>query len=339
MKLSELGEFGLIDWLRQAVGEDPAGILGIGDDCACWSIPHGYQLLVTTDLLLEGVHFRRDWTDMRRLGRKAVAVNLSDIAAMGGSPERLVLGLGLPTTIELAAVEQFLEGFLEAAREHGVHLVGGDTCRAQQFLTISVTAFGTTPSQRAIRRDTARPGDLLFVSGTLGDSALGLQRLQLGGKVDPYLLQRHLDPTPRIELGARLAASGLASAMLDISDGLLADLGHLLGHQVPGALIKRQSIPLSEPFKVALEENPQLWELALSGGEDYELLFTSAADDCAQILTLAQAVGVQVTPIGEMCHERQGLWLEHPPGEVKSMPASGFQHFSSNFEEDQNGLD
>jgi thiamine-monophosphate kinase len=333
MKLSELGEFGLIDWLRQAVGKDPAGTLGIGDDCAAWSVPSGTQLLVTSDLLLEGTHFRRDWTDMRRLGRKAVAVNLSDIAAMGGTPERLLLGLGLPATIELADVEQLLEGFLEAAREHRVHLVGGDTCRAQQFLTISVTAFGTIPAQQAIRRDTARPGDLLFVSGTLGDSALGLQQLQQGGGVDPYLLQRHLDPTPRIELGARLAASGLISAMLDISDGLLADLEHLLGHRVTGALLKQQSIPLSGPFKVALDENPKLWELALSGGEDYELLFTAAAEDRAQILALAQTIGIKVTPIGAMCHDRQGLWIELVTGERVVMPASGFQHFPSDNEE------
>jgi thiamine-monophosphate kinase len=332
MKLSELGEFGLIDRLRQAVGRDPAGTLGIGDDCAVWSLPADSELLVTTDLLLEGTHFRCDWTDMRRLGRKAVAVNLSDIAAMGGTPQQLTLGLGLPNTIALSAVEQLLDGFLEAAREHRVHLVGGDTCRSQQFLTIAVTAFGTIPAHRAIRRDTARPGDLLFVSGTLGDSALGMLKLQQGGAVDPFLLQRHLDPVPRVDLGARLAASGLVTAMLDISDGLLADLGHLLGQQVTGALLRQPAIPLSAPFKLALEENPQLWELALSGGEDYELLFTAAAADCARILALAETVGVEVTPIGEMCDDRQGLWVEQPSGEQIVMSASGFQHFSSNSE-------
>ena len=171
MKLAELGEFGLIERLRGMVGRDPAGTLGIGDDCAVWSVPAGQQLLVTTDLLLEGTHFRRDWTDLYRLGRKAVAVNLSDLAAMGGTPKQLVLGLGLPIDSSLNEIDALLAGFVEAAAEAEVQLVGGDTCRAQQFLTIAVTAFGTVPLNRAVLRSTARPGDLLFVSGTLGDSA------------------------------------------------------------------------------------------------------------------------------------------------------------------------
>jgi len=331
MTLAELGEFGLIERLRQAVGSDPEGTLGIGDDCAAWSVPAGRQLLVTTDLLLEGTHFHRDWTDMHSLGRKAVAVNLSDIAAMGGTPERLILALGLPNSMELSAVDGLLAGFLEAARDYRVHLVGGDTCRAQQFLTIAVTAFGTVPDNQAVCRDTARPGDLIFVSGTLGDSALALLSLEQGSDVDPALLRRHLDPTPRIKLGASLAASGLISAMLDISDGLAADLGHILGHRVTGARLRQSAIPLSAPFQAALAKREQMFELALSGGEDYELLFTAAADHSGKIMQLARELGETVTPIGEVRNDLQGIWLERPDGRTVAVKATGFQHFSNDF--------
>lgn len=329
MKLAELGEFGLIERLRQAVGDDPPGTLGIGDDCAAWSVPDGQQLLVTSDLLLEGTHFRCDWTDMHRLGRKAVAVNLSDIAAMGGTPRQLVLGLGLPAHLDVATVEALLGGFLEAARDYRVHLVGGDTCRAQQFLTIAVTAFGTAPSRQIIRRDSARPGDRLFVSGTLGDSALGLRLLRQGAALDPFLRQRHLDPVPRIELGRRLAASGLVSAMLDVSDGLVADLGHLLGKQVTGALLNPAAFPLSAPFKAALADSEQRLELALYGGEDYELLFCAAARDRERIFQLAREAGLAVSEIGSLDMHRQGIWQQHPDGRTSLLGAVGFQHFSA----------
>jgi len=333
MKLAELGEFGLIERLRRMVGRDPVGTLGIGDDCAVWSVPAGQQQLVTTDLLLEGTHFRRDWTDLYRLGRKAVAVNLSDLAAMGGTPTQLMLGLGLPNDSSLDEVDALLAGFVEAAAEAEVHLVGGDTCRAQQFLTIAVTAFGTVPLNRAVRRSTARPGDLLFVSGTLGDSALALQLLQQGTEPDPFLQQRHLDPVARVELGIRLAASGRVSAMLDVSDGLVADLAHLLGNQVSGALLSEASIPLSKPFKDSLADPRRRIELALSGGEDYELLFTAASLDRDEILGLAREVGVQVTPIGVLDNQRQGIWLERADGATVAVPIGGFQHFSNHFDE------
>jgi thiamine-monophosphate kinase len=329
MKLAELGEFGLIERLRRLVGRDPDGLLGIGDDCAAWSVPAEQQLLVTTDLLLEGTHFRRDWTDLYRLGRKAVAVNLSDIAAMGGTPGQLVLGLGLPSDMELSEIDALLEGFVAAAKEAGVQLIGGDTCRAQQFLTIAVTAFGTVAYNRAIRRNTARPGDLLFVSGTLGDSALALQLLEQGTELDPFLCQRHFDPIARVELGSRLAASGMVSAMLDISDGLVSDLGHLLGNQASGALLNQVVIPLSKPFKDNLPDSTRQIELALSGGEDYELLFTAAARNRDEIQRLAREIGVRVTPVGVLDNRRQGIWLERPDGAIVAVAKRGFQHFSS----------
>jgi len=328
MKLAELGEFGLIERLRRLVGRDPDGLLGIGDDCAVWSVPADQQLLVTTDLLLEGTHFRRDWTDLYRLGRKAVAVNLSDIAAMGGTPGHLVIGLGLPSDMELSDIDALLEGFVTAAAKGGVHLAGGDTCRAQQFLTIAVTAFGSVPLSRAVRRSTARPGDLLFVSGTLGDSALALQLLEQGTEPDPFLRQRHLEPVARVELGSRLAASGMVSAMLDISDGLVADLDHLLGYQVSGALLNQVAIPLSKPFKETLTDSTRQIELALSGGEDYELLFTAAVRDRDEILRLAREIELSVTPIGVLDNDRQGIWLERPDGEIVAVAKRGFQHFS-----------
>lgn len=329
MKLAQLGEFGLIGRLRQLVGTDPAGTLGIGDDCAAWSIPAGQELLVTSDLLLEGTHFRRDWTDLQSLGRKAVAVNLSDIAAMGGTARQLVLGLGLPGELEVEEVEGLMRGFLQSASDYGVHLVGGDTVRAQQFLTIAVTAFGTVAAGQAIRRDGARSGELLFVSGSLGESALALRSLQAGESVPAALRQRHFEPTPQLQLGAALAERRLATAMLDISDGLLADLDHLLGNRVGGARLNPAAIPLSPALHQFAQGPEDALQLALNGGEDYELLFTAAASEREAVRALAVELGVAVSEIGVMDDGCEGIWLEGSDGHRERVVPGGFQHFTN----------
>jgi thiamine-monophosphate kinase len=257
VNLAELGEFGFIDRIGRAVPAAGTGVvLGIGDDCAALELPAGELLLTTTDLLIEQVHFRRNWTDWRTLGRKSVAVNVSDIAAMGGTPRHLFLGLAVPAGTRVEELDAFLAGFLEAAGHYGATLTGGDTCGSPGPLMISVTAVGAVPEEQLVRRSGARPGDAVYISGTLGDSGLALQLLLAGEAPDPFLARRHHDPEARTDLGRALAQANLPTAMIDVSDGLLADLGHLLKASGVGAAIEAAAIPLSPPFRRALALEP-----------------------------------------------------------------------------------
>ncbi len=299
---------------------------GIGDDCAVVELPPGELLLTTTDLLIEEIHFRRPWTDWRLLGRKSVAVNVSDIAAMGGIPRFLYLALGLPGEIALAELDQFLAGFLEAAGEYGAVLAGGDTCRSPGPLLISVTAEGSVPAEEVVSRDGARPGDAIYVSGTLGDSALALRRLVAGATPHPYLARRHHDPAARTTLGRALAAARLPTAMIDLSDGLLADLGHLLTAAAVGARLEEAALPLSEPFRAALDAEPEAAALALSGGEDYELLFTVPAARAGEVEHLATA-DLPLTRVGIVTAE-PGLFLIDSQGQLRQPGRGGFDHFA-----------
>jgi thiamine-monophosphate kinase len=327
MKVAKFGEFGLIERIRGAVSAEPALRLGIGDDCAAVEIPPGELLLTTTDLLIEDVHFRRQWTDWRRLGRKSASVNISDIAAMGGIPRFLYLGLALPAESELADFDAFIAGFLQAAGEYGAVLAGGDTCRSPGPLLISVTAQGSVPADEVVTRGGARPGDLIFVSGTLGDSALALRRLQAGETPHPYLAGRHHDPTARVGLGRALAAACLPSAMIDLSDGLLADLGHLLTASGFGAEVWERALPLSAPFQAIMQNEPDVATLALGGGEDYELLFTAPASKAAEVARVAEGAGVAVTGVGRIGTE-PGLIVIDRHGRVQRPQRAGFDHFA-----------
>ena len=314
MNLAELGEFGFIDRIRRQVADGAGVVQGIGDDCAALQLPPGELLLTTSDLLIEGVHFRRDWTGMEDLGHKSVAVNLSDIAAMGGTPRYLYLALGVPGDLALTALEVLVAGFVAACADYGVTLVGGDTCRSPGPLFISVTAEGSVPGGELVRRSGARPGDAIYVTGTLGDSALALQALQRGETPDAALLRRHHRPTARTTAGRAVAAAGLATAMIDVSDGLLADLGHLLDAGRVGAVLETAALPLSPAAGHRLVAAPALLELVLGGGEDYELLFTVAPGNEAQLVGLAAGWSVPVTRIGQVLPPNDGLQLSDPGG-------------------------
>lgn len=326
MSLAGLGEFGLIARIRAQV-QDPADLpLGIGDDCAAARVPPGELLLTTTDLLIEQVHFRRDWTRARDLGRKSVAVNISDIAAMGGIPRQLFLGVGIPEDFLLSEIEAFLEGVLEAAADYGASLAGGDTCRSPGPLFISVTAQGSVPPEELLTRSGARPGDGIYVSGTLGDSALALRQLQAGQLPSPDLARRHHDPRARVELGRQLAAAKLASAMIDLSDGLLGDLGHILQASGVGARLEPRLLPLSAALRQALPAAAEQQELALTGGEDYELLFTVPPARQTAVAALASG-GLPLTRIGVIGAEA-GVELLAADGSPLALPKGGFRHFA-----------
>ncbi|MCM2264173.1 MAG: thiamine-phosphate kinase [Desulfuromonadales bacterium] len=327
MKLGDLGEFGLIDSIRARVGAAPGVYRGIGDDAAELEIPAGHRLLTSTDLLLEEVHFRFAWTSAYDLGRKAVAVNLSDVAAMGGLPRFVYVGLACPADAEVAQLDAFVTGVLDEAAEHGVILVGGDTCRSPGPWVISVTVEGTAPAGTAVGRDGAHPGDLVLVSGTLGDSALALDLWQQGKTPDPWLATRHNRPLPRIALGRELALAGLATAMIDLSDGVASDLEHILQASKAGAEILSSALPLSPAFRTQLERRPELFDLALGGGEDYELLCTVPAARAEEALSAGTRTGVPLTIIGTVMERGAGFRLRDAAGGVRPLRVRGYDHF------------
>lgn len=327
LKLQELGEFRLIDRIRSQVVNGMGVHRGIGDDAAELSLPEGHHLLTSTDLLIEDVHFRRDWTDCEALGHKAVAVNLSDIAAMGGAPRYLFLGLACPGETALDDINAFLKGALSEAKRHDVTLVGGDTCRSPGPWIISVTIEGSAPAHQAVGRNGAQPGDLIMVSGTLGDSALALQMLIDGKVPEPPLLARHHQPRAQVELGRQLGEQCLARAMIDISDGLTSDLEHILQASQVDGLVEVERLPLSEIFRQHAAEDPDLRGLALYGGEDYELLFTVAPEKMAEITTLGVKLGIQITPIGVIQAGSGILSLKDGTGAVRPILVRGYDHF------------
>ena len=316
-------EFALIDWIQQRAGTGGHLEQGIGDDCAIQRQHGDHDLLTTTDLLVEGVHFQRDWGTMYDLGRKAAAVNISDIAAMGGKPQSLFLGLSRPATIGDHDIEQFLSGFMDEGKRYGATLAGGDTCASPGPLMISVTVQGTIPTGDAICRRGASCGDAVYVSGTLGDSALALQLLQSGRQPGPFLAGRFHVPTPRVGLGRVLAQRQFATAMLDVSDGLLADLGHIIAASNVGVDLELSALPLSDPFKQALAEDKGLIDLALAGGEDYELVFTSPLKDLAgqlgRICPVTRIGTVTATP---------GIKILMDDGKLYHCQRRGFDHFA-----------
>jgi thiamine-monophosphate kinase len=330
--LRDIGEFGLIHriagWTAQP---DPALVQGIGDDVAVIGMDgkNDRCLLATTDLLIEDVDFKRSWTNPLLLGKKALAVNLSDIAAMGGTPSYFLISLGLPRKISLSFVSSFYRGLKEAAKRHGVLLVGGDLSVSQKIV-INICLLGEGKRKELLFRNGAKAGDDLFVSGTLGDSALGLEILKKEGpKGKPEgLIGRHLSPVPRTELGRVISQQRLASAMIDVSDGLFLDASHLLDSSRVGARIREDCIPLSKLYRKHIRfYSKDSHRFALTGGEDYELLFTASPEKKERILSLAGALKIPITWIGKILPRKEGFRIVGLNGKEYSPPRPGFEHF------------
>jgi len=327
VRLGEIGEFGLIGRIAGKVAAGAGVRLGIGDDAAVTETEAGRLLLSTADMLVEGIHFDLSFTDPFRLGRKSLAVNVSDIAAMGGHPRHALLCLAIPADLPVEFLDRFADGVISLAEEFGVTLIGGDTCRSSSGLVISITLHGEQIPARIIPRSGARPGDDLFVTGTVGDSALGLELLRRGER-SGHAVERHLNPTPRVSAGLSLAESGMASAMIDVSDGVLADLGHILTGSGVGARIDASLIPLSPYFSQrAPDVAPAPLSLALTGGEDYELLFTAAPGRTAQVETLLAASGVTATRIGAIV-AGSDVTVTAADGSLIPPERRGFNHFA-----------
>ncbi|HEY6838741.1 MAG TPA: thiamine-phosphate kinase [Geobacteraceae bacterium] len=326
MKLGQIGEFGLIDRIAARVTASRQVNIGIGDDAAAVAPSPGMLTLVTTDMLVEGIHFDLALTDARSLGRKALSVNLSDIAAMGGNPRQALLALAIPRELPVEFLDSFIDGVLSRGTEFDVTLIGGDTCASPSGLTISITVMGEQLPERVVSRGGARPGDLIFVTGTLGDSALGLELLRRGIR-DGGPVTRHLDPAPRVREGVALAATGLPTAMIDVSDGLLADLGHILRLSQVGACLELAQLPLSESFTAEGQgSSSDPFGLALSGGEDYELLFTAPPSAEAAIRSLLASHATLVTVIGHITTAGE-LRISAPDGGEYRPQRQGYNHF------------
>jgi len=329
MNLREIGEFGLIDRIRKwMAASDPALVQGIGDDVAVIEMKTKI-LLVTTDILIEGIHFDRSWIDPYRLGKKALMVNLSDIAAMGGIPKYFLISIGLSKNLPLSFVSQFYRGLKEGAKRFGVDLIGGDTSLSQKII-INICLLGEGRKGNLLFRKGAKVGDSLFVSGTLGDSALGLKILQKKGarRGPKRLIEKHLSPCPRIELGQAIAKHRWATAMIDISDGLQIDTSHILEESGVGARIWEDRIPLSKLYRKWVHPySKDPYQMALGGGEDYELLFTAPPEIKKRISSLALSFKIPITCIGEILPKKEGLRIIREDGKNYSPSRLGFDHF------------
>ena len=298
-------------------------VLGIGDDAALLRVAAGRDLVLTTDALVEGVHFLAG-ASAHSLGHRALAVNLSDIAAMGATPSWALLALNLPQADE-AWLQGFASGFGELARAHGVALVGGNVSRGPLSLTVAMA--GTVPSGQGLRRDRARSGDALYVSGTVGDASAWLRcgrgELRSSARAAEFLQQRFEYPTPRMALGAGLL--GLASACVDVSDGLYADAQRLLLAAGVGAQIELSQLPVSWALREVLRD--RAWQQALEGGEDYELCFTAPEVRHGAIAALAAQTGTPIAQIGQI---RDGSAIELVLNKsVMQFSPLGFDHFRS----------
>jgi thiamine-monophosphate kinase len=333
MRISEIGgETGLIERLRATYAGAAGGglALAIGDDAAVLDVSAGLQVVVTTDLLIEGVHFRRDWSDPYSIGWKAAAVNLSDLAAMGADPTFTFVSLGLPLDETVEGVERLYDGLGDCLGRYGAKLAGGDTNRTLAGLTLNITQLGTVPSGLALKRAGAKAGDILLVTGTLGNSAAGLALLELHGAVKAEklcraLVQSHRRPQPRVVAARALRETGKVHACMDLSDSLASDLPKLCAASGVGARVDVPRLPLSDDLRTAAELGRPAWEFALGGGEDYELLLSAAPADVETISAAAAATGTALTPIGEII--RTGLHFVDADG--NDLPsAGGWDHFT-----------
>ena len=322
----QLSEFALIDrYFASQVEARADVVLGIGDDCALLRVPVGQVLAVTVDMLVAGVHFPAD-ADPEGIGYKSLAVNLSDLAAMGAMPAWVTLAIALPKP-DASWLRGFCRGFFQLAERFQVQLVGGDTTRGA--MTISIQAHGFIPEERALRRDGARPGDIVYVTGTLGDAGLALAAA-LGRVIIPdmpgaYLQMRLERPSPRVQQGLQLR--GLASAAIDISDGLAQDLGHILERSGVGARVDVDRLPYSPAFKACQLDTSTAIAVALSSGDDYELCFTVPPVHMAQILILTQAWDCDCTVIG-VIEPQSGLRCQYQDGRPYPLEKPGYEHFA-----------
>jgi thiamine-monophosphate kinase len=335
MKLRDIGEFGFIEKIRHGCLIRPDNIVkAIGDDAAAFTTDPNQITLVTTDLLVERIHFLRDATSGFNLGYKSLAVNLSDIAAMGGTAREAFVSIAIPQDCAIELLDDIYRGMKSLAGEYDVNILGGDTTRSTVDLIINVAVTGLVSKSDILYRDGARPGDVIFSTGFLGDSRAGLHLIlndiEVGSKTHKALFEAHVLPRPCLREGRFLAAHTTVSAAIDVSDGLSSDLGHIVKQSGVGATVYAEKIPLSQHLKIFCDQfdfDPV--EFALAGGEDYTLLFTVSAGAASQIALDYQKIFNQpLFAIGEIT-DTGSIELIDPAGNAKQVVPSGWDHFKS----------
>lgn len=336
-EISEYGEFGLIDHLTKNIEiQNASTVLGVGDDAAV--IDHfGKQTVITTDMLIEGVHFDLAYTPLKHLGYKSVVVNLSDIYAMNAMPTQITLSIGISSRFSVEALEEFYDGVYAACEEYGVDLIGGDTCSSQKGFVIAVTAIGELTNDKIVQRSTAQKGDLICVSGDLGGAYIGLLFLEREKKIflespqiqpdlenEQYVIGRLLKPKARKDIFEFFETQNiLPTSMMDISDGLSSELLHICQKSNVGCMIYEEKIPIAEDSKQAaykFEIDPTA--CALSGGEDYELLFTIKQEDYEKI-----TLNEQISVVGYITEAEEGAIIKTKGGNTHKITAQGWNAF------------
>jgi thiamine-monophosphate kinase len=328
------GESQIISLIKKRARADDQVLVGIGDDAAIIKTGGAMDLIACSDLMVEGVHFRCEWGEPRLIGHKALAVTLSDVAAMGGIAKFALINIALPHRLSSEFIAKIFQGIFDLADSCGVSIIGGDTSSSRDSLFIDTSVIGECASGRALTRRGARVGDTIYVTGTLGASTLGLQMLEQGARLDDRednlaarrALMKHLAPEPRLKTGRAIAEMNLATAMIDISDGLSTDLCHILYESDCGAIIRANAIPIDESVRslsAATSEIDPL-RLALDGGEEYELLFTVRPESRSRVAELSSATGIPITPVGEIVSEK-GLQLMRD-GTLRPVKPSGYEH-------------
>jgi len=318
-----LAEKALIARIRRMATRHPRILTGIGDDCAVLRLLPGKDTLITTDLMLEGIHFRRDWHSPESVGYRCLVRGLSDIAAMGGEPVAAFLSIALPRDLPQSWVGRFLRSLVDLAAKYSVGLAGGDTAESPGGILADIVVVGSVPNGKALPRSGARPADRIYVTGELGGSAAAVWRMRKKpkGKLNPRHFPRHFFPEPRLEVGRILQEKGLATAMIDTSDGLSTDLAHICEESGVGAELWAPAIPRASVGKPAREVDLQF---ALHGGEDYELVFTAPRGKRVP----NRIAGLLVTHIGQIIRGRK-IFLRNESGVGYELQPKGWEHFTS----------
>lgn len=325
----KLTEFQLIERIKQNVPRDgPLVICGIGDDCAVLKKKKGLYELITTDCLVEDIHFKLKYFTPFELGKKAFAVSASDIAAMGGRPLTSVITLGIPSSFSENWIESFYDGFRHDAEEYNVSVVGGDITRSPKFFWVNVCQMGEVRESRCKFRKGAFDGDKIFVSGPLGSSAMGYHLLQHKKVGESPFVRAHKTPHPKIQAGEFLAKQAGVTSMIDISDGLIADLSHILELSRVGAEVFFEKIPCEETLAdTAHRFGVSLQEVILGGGEDYELLFTVNPQDAKNFVRRSKKAGFNFYPVGVIVSQEKGMKVIDKKGDALKEIPKGYDHF------------
>lgn len=335
MTIADIGETGLIKQIQKIIGStvSPEVIIPIGDDSAALKTSNDVYQLLTCDIQIEDSHFRLDWISPYQLGRRAMSVNLSDIAAMGGEPKYALISLGLPKNLDLDFFNELYRGFRDQGDETATQIIGGNLAHTDEKIIIDIFLIGEVKSTQLMTRKGARPGDRIYISGLVGSGFGGYLALKQFDKEFTTelsdLVEAYLQPKPRLEAGRSAAKSGYCTALIDVSDGLSTDIHHLCSSSGVGAELYQLNIPISENLSIIADiVHSEIHELALHGGEDYELLFTMRQDTPQDVIDeIAVESGITLTEIGRILHKSNDIKVVDLNGKRELLQPSGWDHF------------